>query len=137
MAGRFSRGRTLAYHLVCADLWIGVIITMLKSIGLIKAIHTAIFFVMNGAMAALLYAVILDKITLLTWVAVALFLLEGIVLIANGWQCPLTSYVERLGSTHGQITDIFLPKWLADRIFPIYTSLLVVALLLLVIRLLN
>lgn len=110
---------------------------MLKSIGLIKAVHTAIFFVMNGAMAALLYAVILDKITLLTWVAVALFLLEGIVLIANGWQCPLTTYVERLGSTHGQITDIFLPKWLADRIFPIYTSLLVVALLLLVIRLLN
>jgi hypothetical protein len=109
---------------------------MLRSIVFVKAVHTAIFVFMSGALAVLLYEVIVDKVTFLTWIAVALFLIEGVVLIAHGWKCPLTSYAERLGSTHGQVTDIFLPKWFADHVFQIYGTLLAVALLLLVIRIL-
>lgn len=109
---------------------------MLRSIVFIKSVHTVIFLFMSGALAVLLYEVIIDKITILTWIAVALFLIEGVVLIASGWKCPLTSYAERLGSTHGQVTDIFLPKWFADRVFQIYGTLWGVALLLLVIRML-
>ncbi len=110
---------------------------MLRSIVFIKSIHTLIFVFMSGALAVLLYEVVVDKITILTWIAVALFLIEGIVLIVNGWKCPLTNYTERLGSTHGQVTDIFLPKWFADRVFQIYGVLWAVALLLLVIRMLD
>lgn len=110
---------------------------MLRSIVFIKSVHTVIFVFMTGALAVLLYEVIVDKITILTWIAVALFLIEGIVLIVNGWKCPLTNYTERLGSTHGQVTDIFLPKWFADRVFQIYGVLWAVALLLLVIRMLD
>jgi hypothetical protein len=89
-------------------------------------------------MAVLLYEVVVDKISNLTWIAVALFAVEGIVLIANNWTCPLTTYAESLESYHGQVTDIFfLPKWFGDRIFIIYGGLLVVALLLLLIRLLT
>jgi hypothetical protein len=89
-------------------------------------------------MAVLLYEVILDKISILTWIAVASFALEGIVLITNNWTCPLTTYTEGLESYHGQVIDIFfLPKWFADRILMIYSSLLAVTLLLLVIRLLQ
>ncbi|MGA7194926.1 MAG: hypothetical protein WBW94_14970 [Anaerolineales bacterium] len=107
---------------------------MLRSIVFIKSIHTAIFVFLSGALAVLFYEVIVDKITILAWIAVTLFLIEGIVLMANGWKCPLTRYAERLGSTHGQVTDIFLPKWFADRVFPIYGTLWAAALLLLVIR---
>ncbi len=89
-------------------------------------------------MAVLLYEVTADKISSLTWIAVALFAIEVIVLIANNWTCPLTTYAESLESYHGQVIDIFcLPKWFGDRMFIFYGGLLAVALLLLVIRLLN
>ncbi|MCY7384171.1 MAG: hypothetical protein LH628_16605 [Microcoleus sp. CAN_BIN18] len=89
-------------------------------------------------MAVLLYEVTADKISILTWIAVALFAIEVIVLIANNWTCPLTTYAESLESYHGQVIDIFfLPKWFGDRMFIFYGGLLAVALLLLVIRLLS
>jgi len=109
----------------------------LRSIVLIKSIHVLFGVALTGGLAVLLYEVIVDRITILTWIAVALFLIEGVVLIANGWKCPLTSYAEKLGSTHGRVTDLFLPKWFADRFFQIYGALLAVALLLLAVRMLD
>jgi hypothetical protein len=110
---------------------------MLRSIVFIKSLHIVLGIALSGGLAVLLYEVIVDRITILSWIVVALFLIEGVVLIANGWKCPLTSYAERLGSTHGQVTDIFLPKWFADRAFQIYGALFAVASLLLVIRMLH
>jgi len=115
----------------------GVIATILRSIAFVKSVHTVLFIFLSGALVVLLYEVIADKITVLTWIAVALFLAEGVVLIANDWKCPLTSYAERLGSTHGQVTDIFLPKWFADRVFQIYGVLWAIALIFLTIRMLG
>jgi len=60
-----------------------------------------------------------------------------VVLVLNGWRCPLTAMAENLGSKHGQITDTLLPKWFADRVFRIYSILYVGAVLLLVVRLLG
>lgn len=108
---------------------------MFQSIAFIRFIHTAIFIFFNAVMAALLYEVIADKISIFTWISVALFAIEVIVLIANNWTCPLTIYAENLESYRGQTTDIFcLPKWFGDRMFIFYGGLLVVALLLLVMR---
>jgi hypothetical protein len=105
---------------------------MLHSITFIRFVHTAIFVFFNVIMAVLLYEVTADKISILTWIAVALFAIEIIVLIANNWTCPLTIYAEKLECYHGQVIDIFfLPK------FIFYGGLLAVALLLLVIRLLS
>jgi len=111
---------------------------MLRSIDFIRFLHTAIFIFFNAVMAVLLYEVIADRISILTWISVALFSIEVIVLIANNWTCPLTIYAENLESYRGQTTDIFfLPKWFGDRMFIFYGGLLVIALLLLVIRLLT
>jgi hypothetical protein len=60
---------------------------------------------------------------------------ESIVLAASGWTCPLTILTERLGAARGSVSDIFLPKWLADRIFPICGTAYAVALVLILIRL--
>jgi hypothetical protein len=120
-----------------AGLLTGAIVTLLRSIVFIKSVHIVVGIALTGGLAVLLYEVIVDRITILTWTAVALFVIEGVVLIANGWKCPLTSYAERLGSTHGQVTDIFLPKWFADRFFQIFGALWAVALLLLAIRMLD
>lgn len=110
---------------------------MIRSIRLIKSVHTAIFVILTAALAVLLYEVILDRITVFSWTALALLVAEGIILLVFGWKCPLTVYAEAIGSVHGQVTDIFLPKWLADHVFQIYGSLFGVALLLLLIRLLS
>lgn len=110
---------------------------LLHSITFIKSVHTTIFILLSGLLAVFLYEVVVDRTTFLTWIAVTVFLVEGLILMASGWKCPLTVYAERLGSTHGQVTDIFLPKWFADRVFIIYGGLFAVTLLLLVIRLLS
>lgn len=109
---------------------------MLRSIAFIRTVHTAIFILLSAILVAFLYEVIIDRITSLTWIAVALFSAEGIVLMVSGWKCPLTAYAESLGSNHGQVTDVFLPKWFADRVFIIYGCLFLIAVLLLVMRLL-
>jgi len=49
---------------------------------------------------ALLYEVLFDRITMLTWIAMGAFVIEGLILIANGWKCPLTTYAEELGNRH-------------------------------------
>ena len=110
---------------------------MLRSVAFIKFLHIAFGILLSGGLIVLLYEVAVDKITILSGIAVALFLIEGVVLVANGWKCPLTGYAERLGSTHGRVTDIFLPKWIADRFFQIFGAVWAVALLLLVIRILD
>lgn len=102
---------------------------------LIETFHTVVFILLSGLLFALLYEVIFDTITILTWLAVTAFVVEGLILLANGWKCPLTIYAEQQGSMHAQVTDIFLPKWFADRVFQIYGSLFAVAILLLAFRL--
>jgi hypothetical protein len=106
----------------------------MRSITFIKSVHALLFIVMTVALAVFLYEVVLDRVTCLTWVTVSGFLAEGVVLIANRWKCPLTVCAERLGSPHGRVTDIFLPKWCADRAFQIYGCLWGGAMLLLAIR---
>jgi hypothetical protein len=110
---------------------------MLRSITFIRAIHTALHVILTGLLLVLLYEVIFDRITALTWIAVGLFLAEGLILLVNGWECPLTRYTETLGAAHGRVTDFFLPRWFADRAFQIYGGLFGVAVLFLLLRVLT
>ena len=103
---------------------------------LIKLIHSVIFLFLSGCVGFVLYSAVANQITLATWIAYGLMLAKGIVLMINGWRCPLTTYAEKMGSAKGSVTDIFLPKWLADRVFTICGSLFVVVTALLLVRLL-
>jgi hypothetical protein len=100
----------------------------------VKVIHTLIFWLLSACVLYALFSGVTDRITPWTWVAVGLVLLESIVLVANGWTCPLTILTERLGAARGSVTDIFLPKWFADRIFPVCGTTYGVALLLILLR---
>lgn len=100
----------------------------------IKVVHTVIFWVLSASVLFALYSGIADSVTAWTWVAVGLVLAESVVLAAFGWTCPLTLVTERLGAERGSVSDIFLPKWFADRIFPICGTTYVVALLLILWR---
>jgi hypothetical protein len=100
----------------------------------IKLVHTLVFWVLSACTVYALYCGVAGRITAFTWVAVALLLVESLVLAACGWTCPLTILAERRGALRGSVTDIFLPKWCADRIFPVCGTMYVVALVLILWR---
>ena len=56
--------------------------------------------------------------------AAAAVAVESAVFVANGGVCPLTPLAERLGSGHGNVSDIFLPDVLA-RTIPAWSSALI------------
>lgn len=107
---------------------------MKRSIFLIKAVHTAIFWILSACVLYALYSGVAGEITTWTWIAVGLLLVESVVLVASGWVCPLTLLAEREGAVRGSVADLYLPKWFADRIFPICGTLFAVALALILWR---
>ena len=103
----------------------------------IKLVHTVIFWILSLCTVYALYSGMAGHITRWTWAAIVLLLIESIALAAAGWTCPLTLLAERQGALQGSVADIFLPKWLADRIFPICGTMYAVAILLIAWRLLG
>lgn len=102
----------------------------------IKLLHTLIFWVLSLCVGYALFSGVADRIGVWTWVAVGLILIEGVILVASGGTCPLTLMAERRGAQRGTVSDLFLPKWFADRIFPICGMLYAVALVVIAWRLL-
>lgn len=63
---------------------------MIRSARFIKAVHAVLFILGSVLLSALIYEVVLGRITALTWIAVFVFIGEGIILLFLGWRCPLT-----------------------------------------------
>lgn len=103
----------------------------------IKLLHTLIFWLLSLCVGYSLFSGLAGRIDVWTWIAAGLLLVESVVLAVSGWTCPLTILAERKGALRGSVTDIFLPKWFADRIFPICGTLYGIALLLIAWRLLG
>jgi hypothetical protein len=120
--------------------WLGIIALVVRlvqvprSIPFIKLVHSVVFFALSALLIAFVVEVAVDHITVISWSAATLFLAEGVVLLLNGGRCPLTSMAEKLGDSHGQITDTYLPKWFADRVFKFYSVMLVGGMLMFVYR---
>jgi hypothetical protein len=127
-----------AFTAYLLGVWLLEIITArLRSSTFIKSAHTIGFVPLSALLFIFVYEVVFDQMTYLTWIALGVFLAEGVELVTHHMRCPLTAYAERLGSTHGQITDFFFPKWFADHVFQVYGGLFAVSLVVVVIRLLS
>lgn len=92
-----------------------------SSITVIKAVHSLIFLNMAASILYTLYSGLTNRVTRLTGFSIAAVIGEGIVLLSNEGRCPLTDMVEGLGADHGSVSDIFLPKPVADRIPVLFT----------------
>ncbi|MCK5432563.1 MAG: hypothetical protein KAJ03_07450 [Gammaproteobacteria bacterium] len=103
----------------------------------IKFLHTLIFVVLCVSVLYALYSGITNRLNFWTAVALGLIAVEGIVLILNGWRCPLTRWAERVGAKNGSVSDIFLPAWLANHLFSVCTPICVVAYLMILIRIMT
>ena len=104
---------------------------------LIKTIHTFVWLFFNAVLIYLFYAGISNKIDKWTWIGLLLFVVEGLVLVVFKMMCPLTIMARKYSASTKENFDIFLPEWLAKYNKTIYTSLLVIAIIIIIYRLLT
>jgi hypothetical protein len=102
----------------------------------IKLVHTAVWLFFNFVIFYMLYAVMVNKIGTMYWICLGLILLEGITLLAFRMFCPLTLIARKFSDSGRHNFDIYLPEWLAKHTKLIYTSLVVISIVIMLFRLL-
>jgi len=100
------------------------------AVRLIKTVHTAAF--VGIAAAILVYTAdgLMRRRGRRAGVAAAIAVTESIVYASNNRVCPLTPLAEALGADSGSVTDIYLPRWISDRVPLIGGSTLALGLIL-------
>ena len=94
----------------------------------IKAIHTAAFVAISGAILVFTWEGMRGRRGAAARAAASIAVAETIVYASNNQVCPLTPLAEQLGATSGSVTDIYLPAWISDRIPLLGGSVLLVGL---------
>jgi hypothetical protein len=98
------------------------------AVAVIKTVHTLIFGIIAVSVLHVFWAGVWGRPSRQTPVAAAIVLLEMAIFAGNRWRCPLTGLAERFGAESGRVTDIFLPRWVADRVPQIFTPPFVIGL---------
>lgn len=104
---------------------------------LVKLLHTAIWLFFNVVIFYLLYAVIANKIDKWVWICIGLIVMEGIVLLVFKTVCPVTLVARKYSNSTKPNFDIYLPNWLAKYNKPIYSTIVLIALVILAYRLIT
>jgi hypothetical protein len=103
----------------------------------IKFVHSIAFLMFTACVGFVLYSGLFNRIGRVTWVCIVVVVVEGLALALNRFRCPLTTLAENLGAEDGSVTGIFLPRWLAKRVFLIWGQLFVAGCILVVVRLMT
>jgi hypothetical protein len=96
----------------------------------VKLVHTAIWLVVESAIAYLLYSGVRRRSGRGAAIAGGVVAAETLVFVGNGFRCPLTDLAESMGSAHGSVTDLYLPRRLARSLPAIHVPLLTLAVVL-------
>jgi hypothetical protein len=108
-----------------------------KKLLYIKLVHTIIWVFFNVVIFYFIYAVIIDRIDKWVWICLGLVALEGLTLAIFKAICPVTLVARRYSNSTKDNFDIFLPNWLARYNKEIYSSIVLVGVIVLIFRLLN
>lgn len=79
----------------------------------IKLFHTLIWAFFASVIFFILFCGITGRITIYTWIGIALVFAESLVLVLFKMYCPLTLVARKYSDSTADNFDIFLPKWLA------------------------
>jgi hypothetical protein len=101
----------------------------------IKVVHTLIWVFFNVVIFYLLYAVVTNRIDKWVWICLGLIILEGLVLLVFKKMCPITVVARQYSDSTRDNFDIFLPNWLARYNKEIYTTIVLISVLILIYRL--
>lgn len=82
----------------------------------VKSVHTAAFFSIGSCLVYLAYSGLAKRSDRRAAIAGAVVTGETLIYAANGFRCPLTDVAERLGSEHGSVADIYLPRWIESHL---------------------
>lgn len=112
-------------------------LTNAAKLWLIKAVHTVVWAFFVAAILFVLLSGITNSLTVYTWIASGLVVVEGLVLMAFKSQCPLTLIARKYSSSPKANFDIFLPEWLARHNKLIFSVLYAIGLVLVGYRLMQ
>jgi len=104
---------------------------------IIKIIHTLIWIFFNVVIFYMLYAVLVNKLDIWLWIGYGLFALEGITLLIFKFFCPLTVMARKYSGSTKDNFDIYIPNWLAKYNKLIYTSILIIIIIITIYQLLK
>lgn len=93
----------------------------------IRVVHSLVFFGEELSVGYLLYAGLRKRQGRAAAVAAGAIAAESLIYFGNGQHCPLSGLAEELGVDHVSVTDIYLPRWIAMRIFTYNAPLVVLA----------
>ncbi|HHV96178.1 MAG TPA: hypothetical protein GXX37_06845 [Clostridiaceae bacterium] len=108
-----------------------------KKLLYIKIIHTIIWAFYVMVLFYILYAAVFNVIDKYLFIAIGLVIIEGIVLLAFKWRCPLTVLAYRYTDNRDPAFDIFLPTWLAKHNKTIYTILFAIGMVIVIYRIIR
>jgi len=97
-----------------------------KKLVFIKLLHTSVWIFFNIVLIYLYYAAITNQIGIWFWLGVGAFLMEFLMLIIYGWNCPITFWARNYSDSSRANFDIYLPNWVAKHNKTIYSILIVV-----------
>jgi len=100
---------------------------------MVKTVHTIVWAALVGCILA---------IPVMAWrenfagasILILIILIEVVVLVANGWRCPLTDVAGRFTTDRRDNFDIYLPLWLARHNKTVFGTLFVLGLVVTCIR---
>lgn len=101
---------------------------------IIKFIHRTIFILMSLSVIYILFSGITRTYHWTLLAAISAVFIEGIILIFNHWQCPLTNLAQKYGDGNGQVTDMFCPAWFVPHVFKTCAGLFFIGIVLLVVN---
>ncbi len=100
----------------------------------IKIIHTVIWLFFVAVIFYVLYSGITNQINTYTWIGIFLVIGEGLTLLFFKMFCPLTLMARKYSDSEKDNFDIFLPNWLARNNKIIFTSIFIMALIIVIFR---
>ena len=102
----------------------------------IKFVHTLIWVFFNLVIFYMLFAVITNKLGLWLWIGYGIIFVEAALLLFFRFSCPLTVVARKFSDSPRANFDICLPEWLARNNKSLYSTLLLVIIVMTIYRLL-
>ncbi|MDZ7608105.1 MAG: hypothetical protein U5K79_21570 [Cyclobacteriaceae bacterium] len=96
--------------------------------------HTLIWIFFVGVIFYVVYSGISGIINIYTWIAITLIIGEGIVLTIFKMSCPLTIMARKYSDSDKDNFDIYLPNWLARHNKTIFTTIYIIGVITVLVR---
>ena len=104
-----------------------------KKLFLIRLFHTFIIVGMTTCILYVFYAGVSGAKGRFLTISIIAVVIEGIILLLNKGQCPLTQLAVKYGDNHQRFFDSFLPKTITPFVVPGLTIIFIAGLVLVLI----